>query len=690
MNRLKKRQSLKLFILASIVCCVSISCLCITCITSYGAVYKSNNNTAKIYFTDDVHGNIQNAYNEHSSTGEINDMSYATIASLKEKALNDGYSSYVVDAGDHSSGNIYTSDKGQTVRDIMDSTIDDNGNCFYDFATPGNHEFQYGMDYFLNNVSSKTTNFKYYATNFYKGDKQNRGDNLLEPYKIVNFGDNKKVAFVGIATPETIWKCGEGTFQDRNGNYTYYIDDAHTSTSIYQSTQSAIDNAKSNGADYVICVGHLGNEESAVKEGVDSTTVVQNLSGFDAFIDGHSHTAFNKVIKNKENKDVILVQAASGIEEGSDEKTGLNRIGQITIDESGKLSADLLTYTSEEVKSVTPNKKIKDAECQWMKQMDTKYQSIVAKTDIDFTFDKKTLKTSETNIGDLSVDAMYSQLKNIKSSDGQYIEPDASFMTSGSISKALSQGDIKYIDIDQVMPYLNNVSVCKMTGQALFDMLEYSLHLYPDKFNGYLQVAGIKFYFDSSITSSVILDESGYWAGSPKGEYRVNGVEVYNRQTQKYEPLDLSRFYNIASIDFLIEKFAYGYNMIKGTELVKYDVLFEDVLYSYIKSFNVYISNSLNNDIPYVSTATSPLSKYENYLLNYESKNGSGRITEGKKQTPITPTNNDVLPSVTDQIMLETANTQDYNNYIIYTFCVCLSIGGITFYKLRRRNLNWF
>ena len=76
-----------------------------------------------ILYTNDVHTYIDK------------DLRYSTVAGYRDSLTN----VLLVDAGDHVQGTAYGSmDEGATIVQLMEAAN-------YDLATPGNHEFDYGL-----------------------------------------------------------------------------------------------------------------------------------------------------------------------------------------------------------------------------------------------------------------------------------------------------------------------------------------------------------------------------------------------------------------------------------------------------------------------------------------------------------------------------------------------------------------
>ena len=130
-----------------------------------------------ILFTSDVHCGIDQGWG------------YAGLYAAKEN-LSSMYDVLLVDDGDAIQGEpIGTMTTGEAIIDIMNVVG-------YDVAIPGNHDFDYGVDRFLE-LAGKAE-FPYISCNFNK-----EGELIFEPWLIKEIG-GRKIGFVGVTTPDTL------------------------------------------------------------------------------------------------------------------------------------------------------------------------------------------------------------------------------------------------------------------------------------------------------------------------------------------------------------------------------------------------------------------------------------------------------------------------------------------------------
>ena len=284
------------------------------------AAEESESGKIVILHTNDVHCGIDPVADEE--TGAVTNLGYAGVAAYKAEmeAQYGAENVTLVDAGDAIQGGpIGTLSKGSYIVDIMNEVG-------YDLAIPGNHEFDYGMDNFLT-LAQEKAEYTYLCCNF----TDLEGKAVLDAYKVVDYGD-VSVGYVGIDTPESFTKSTPTYFQDAEGNYIYSFSQGNEGADLYAAVQKAVDAAVADGADYVVALGHLGNEGST--DVWTSKAVIANTTGIDVFIDGHSHETYDETVQNKDGEDVVLAQTG----------TKLANLGKVVIDtKTGDITAELVS-----------------------------------------------------------------------------------------------------------------------------------------------------------------------------------------------------------------------------------------------------------------------------------------------------------------------------------------------------------
>ena len=451
---------------------------------------------------------------------------YAKVATLHKSA------DLLVDAGDHVQGGVIgTLSKGEYIVDIMNYLK-------YDAAVPGNHEFDYGMDQFLH-IAKDLAKYPYISANFTGKD----GKPYFDAYKMFEV-KGVKVAFVGVCTPETFTKSTPTYFQDANGNYIYGFCEGNNGADLYKAVQSAIDAAKAAGADYVIGLGHLGIDEQSSPW--MSKEVIANTTGFDAFIDGHSHSTFSETIKDKSGKEVVFEQTG----------TKLANVGKLTIKTDGTIAHENI-----DLSAVEEDADAKAYIAGITEKFDALQKKVVAKTTVTLTTKgadgKRAVRSAETNLGDLCADA-YRLL----------LGADVAFVNGGGVRADINAGDITYGDIINVHPFGNSACLVEVTGQQLKDALELGSAAYPGESGGFLQVSGLTYTINADIPSSVVKNDKSEFV-KVDGAYRVSDIMVGG------QPLDVNKTYTLASHNYMLKDAGDGYTMF-GTKNVK--VLQDEVM----------------------------------------------------------------------------------------------------------------
>ena len=541
-----------------------------------------------ILYTNDVHTYIDNKSPKPT---------YAAIAALKKSIEDTGRDVLLVDAGDHIQGTAYGSmDDGATIIELMNE-------AGYDLATPGNHEFDYGMA--RAKAVLREADFPYVSCNWVD---LRTGFNVLPSVKFFFVG-GRKIAFVGVTTPETFTKSTPAYFMnDAQTKYIYDILGGEDGQKLYDAVQKAIDKAEFWGADTIIGLGHLGVDPSSSPW--TSEEVIAHTHGFTAFIDGHSHTVMaNKQVTDASGKAVTLTQTGSYFK----------NIGKMTVGADGTITTELIdTYEGLDaaVAATASN---------WISAVDDMLGEEIAVGDTKFYINdpatgKRRIRSGETNLGDFVADGIYTYFNEIEE-----LHCDVAIMNGGGIRTDVEAGPWSFKTCKTVSPFGNVACLMSVTGQQIQDALEFGARFAgaEGKENGgFLQVAGARYTIHPMIPNTVQTDDKNVWTGSAATP-RVSNVEIYDKTTGTYKPLDPNATYALAGMNYTLRNLGDGFAMFDGATLIK-DYVSED--YLVMSSYAAMFGGVDANGLPHLASVNSPLADYPGYLLNYEDPYGAGRI----------------------------------------------------------------
>ena len=553
------------------------------------ACWYGDKSDVTILYTNDVHTYIDK---------QSPKLTYAAIADLKQSYQNAGKDVLLVDAGDHVQGTAYGSmDEGASIIKLMNA-------AGYDVATPGNHEFDYGMD--RAKAIMKEADFPYLSCNWVDLRTTLR---VLPSVKVFVRG-GRRIAFVGVTTPETFTKSTPAYFMDKaQRKYIYDIQGGEDGKKLYDAVQKAIDKAKLL-ADVVIGLGHLGVDPSSSPW--TSEEVIAHTSGFDAFIDGHSHTVMeNKQVQDASGKAVTLTQTGSYFA----------NVGEMTIAADGTITTKLIP-THEGMDAG-----IAAMQTGWVNTVDDMLGEKIAVGDSNFYVSdpatgKRRIRSAETNLGDFVADGIYTYFNEVEK-----LHCDVAIMNGGGIRADVPAGDWTFKTCKQVSPFGNVACLMSVTGKQIQDALEFAARFAGEdgkENGGFLQVAGATYEIHTDIPNTVQTDEKNVWIGSATGTPRVQNVKIYDKASGSYLPLDPGATYALAGMNYTLRNLGDGFAMFDGAELIK-DYVSED--YLVMSTYAMIFDGVDAAGLPHLSSANSPLAAYPGYLLNYEQPYGAGRIT---------------------------------------------------------------
>ena len=449
------------------------------------------NGDVYILFTSDIHCGVDQGFG------------LAGLKQVRDSLEQQGYTTILVDNGDAIQGEVMgTLSQGETMIRLMNT-------LHYDVAIPGNHEFDYGTERFLE--LTEMAEFPYISCNLMKEDEP-----VFEPYVILEAA-GMKIAFVGMTTPKSITSSTPVFFQNEQGELIYSF---------------------------------LQDEDGSATY----ADVIEHTRGIDVFLDGHSHDTEQVVMKNLDGENVV--RSACG--------TKLSCIGYSYISaEKGISDTGIWSW---------PNKtaafdlfgienEASAAVAEAFAEMNEVTSRIVAKSNVELTVNDpeetdetgnpiRMIRRAETNLGDFCADAFLA-------ASGA----DIAIMNGGGIRTDIKKGDITYGDIINVFPFGNEACVIKATGQQILDALEWGARSVPSESGSFLQVAGMSYEIDVTVPNPCITSETGMCAGI-EGERRVKNVLVGG------EPIDPEGEYTLAGTNYTLRQNGDGQTAFDGAELL--------------------------------------------------------------------------------------------------------------------------
>ena len=452
---------------------------------------------------------------------------YPMLVSLRNEWLSGTEYVSTVSCGDFASGGLAGAiSKGERIVEIMN-------NVGYDVVALGNHELDYGMEQMFNITEAL------YAPVVCANLKNVQTDTYPYPaYKMISYGE-VDVAYIGFTTTTS----GTVTsLSDEQGNPLY----SFMRENFYQNAQYYIDEARQNGADYVIALAHLGDSEKTGNH-PNSTGLINNTIGLDAVIDGHDHHVIEeRFVDDKEGKPVLLTSSG----------TNFKYVGQLTINTDGTMQSALIDIVSGDVSADSNTEQFVN---RLKEEISSQGNFVIGHSDVDLTIydadGKRIVRTQESNLGDFCADAFRI-----------FTDADIALVNGGAIRTKVNSGNILFNDLYNVMPFGDMIATGTLTGQQLLDILEFSVSSLPAESGAFMQVSGLRFEVNPNIPSPVVKDsETSLYSYVGEGARRVSNVEILNRQSGEYKEVELSRQYTMATLDYLIlEKGGSGiFNQVK-------------------------------------------------------------------------------------------------------------------------------
>ena len=368
----------------------------------------------------------------------------ARVATLRKQVLTESPHTLFLLAGDTISPSIESNTyKGAQMIEAWNA-------AGLDYATFGNHEFDFGPDVLRQRMNE--SKFKWLAANVL--DKTTGKLFADTPEFVVREFDGVKIGLFGILLPETLQTSRPGPNVD-------IIDPCTVAARVIPRIHAA-------GAQVVVALTHLSMAEDKQ---------LARCSGVDVIIGGHEHT----LLESMAGRAPIFKMTADARELGRID-LNINRA-------SGKLES--IDWQVIPVTKDTPDDSSFVAINEKYGELLKSLEQTVGRTNVKLDMKSEDVRTRETNVGDFIADAF-------REATGA----DVALINGGSIraDTEIAPGVLTKRNVLSILPFNNKVVKVQVTGATLRRALEHGVATVgvegqPGRFP---QVSGIRLSYDAS------------------------------------------------------------------------------------------------------------------------------------------------------------------------------------------------
>ncbi len=403
---------------------------------------------------------------------------------------------------------LYT--KGQALVDVLDQ-------FGYDGYAPGNWDYVYGIDRFLELFGNNRWNGV--AANVYYDEivyPDKAGKTLLPPYRILNV-DGVKIGLLGLSSERAInalgpWVTKGIKFTSDGAELPGYIDTLRNTEKV----------------DLILLVSEFGLAKNVY--------FGENYAGIDVIMSSDMH---------EETPEPVVTRNGTIVTEVGQDGT---RLGQLDLKlKNGKIVKWDYTFHTIDTRKIKPDLKIaaiiknerkEFVASPFFKTHVNPFNGAILKTPIDTIVGTAEIGLHRSNFSDTGMSA------SVEGSSSDFLADAFKTQAGADIGQIrgfrygtnIKPGPIKLEDLYHFMPIGAQIAKVTVTGQAIKNQLEGSANgsFNPDIFawtGGWLNAySGLKFDLD-------------VYASQGK---RIQNLKVLNRQTNAYEPINATASYAFA------------------------------------------------------------------------------------------------------------------------------------------------
>ena len=379
--------------------------------------------------------------------------------------------------------------KGQQMIDAMNALPTD-------FATFGNHEFDFGCKVLSERIDQST--FQWLSSNVKFPEEWTPLATKIKPYRILKLAGMRVGIFALTVPLEPLEGCGEQPIRFEDP---------------FEVTKKMVERLKQQKVDLIIALTHLRM--------TDDKKLAQLNPDIDFIVGGHDHEPIVEVVGK-----TLITKAGTNA-------TSLGMIGVNGVRTGdGWIIQKDWKHIEVNPKVTKPSPAVTTALAPYVQQL-KEYEKVIGSSDVPLDVREDTVREKESNFANHLTDVMRSEMGT-----------DIALINGGAFrgDRVIPQGPLTLNDLYTVLLFENDLRAIEITGRQLLEQLENGVSRVGEKDGRFPQVSGMKFTFDPD---------------QPPGQ-RIVKVTIGD------EPMDLSKVYTLATIDFLLNRgFIDGYTLPK-------------------------------------------------------------------------------------------------------------------------------
>lgn len=308
----------------------------------------------------------------------------------------------------------------------------------------GNHEFDWGKDLFA--TWSEQGGFPFVASNIYD-EATDMPVDFAKPYLITEV-DGVKVAFIGIATPETEFKSLKASVEGL------------VFKDPIEASQEWIDfllagKAEEGTPDVILALTHLGASQANYGSDItaevtgEAAELAAGVTGLDGILTGHTHASVQGYVNG-----VAIVQ---GYKQGR----SLSRL-TITKNAEGVTVVPELLSLYKDIDTIVADEAAAAAYEGWMAELSPTLDEVLGQATSEVAHDRYGAQV--TPLGKWTCEVM-----------AEKVGAQIAFQNGGGLRTPIPAGDVTVGLLYQVMPYDNTLVTMELLGSDVLKNIEHGL-----------------------------------------------------------------------------------------------------------------------------------------------------------------------------------------------------------------------